>query len=406
MRHFPIRKKFRRRVCYGRHAPDWIGGERGAMAGTACDGSSGEAPAASTGVPAPVGVCEAFRSAKRPILVTHVFPDGDAMGSQLALARAFRSRGAVPRVLVTQPAPFLQEFLDLRGDVEVVLGGRLSDEQREAFDRADGIWVLDTNDPRRLGELEAPVFGTSAPKIVIDHHLTDDLSAFDLAWCDPTSPATGVLIEALLRAEGVAIDREIAEPLFVALATDTGWFRFSNASYEAFEVASRLVRAGVEPDSLHSALFENSSLARTQALGRMLSELEADPTGRIVYSVVRAGELARFGVTTEDVDGFIDSLKAVRGAEILILFVEVSGGSYKVSLRSKGAFDVHRLAHDFGGGGHAKASGFRIEAASLSEFEESRCDAPKDEVSDRHSPIVKRVLAAAQTLLSSEPDLG
>lgn len=319
----------------------------------------------------PPGVCDAFRTTRRPIVATHVYPDGDAIGSQLALARALRRRGAKPRIFVAHPAPLLQEFLDPRGEVEVVLGGRFSADQKTAIAEADCVFVVDTSDPRRLGDLEPAIFAAQAPKVLIDHHLADDLSAFDEAWCVPSCPATGLLVERLLRAEGVEFDRDLAEPLFVALAMDTGWFRFSNSSAAAFETAARLVAAGADPSYLHQALYENSSLGRTQALGQMLSALETDSSGRIIWSVVRQEELENYGITIEDVDGFIDSLKAVRGAEILILFVEVSSGSYKVSLRSKGETDVHRIAVEFGGGGHAKAAGFRISHADESHLQDS-----------------------------------
>lgn len=379
----------------------------------------------------PPGVCDAFRTARRPIVVTHVYPDGDAIGSQLALARALRRRGAKPRIFVAHPAPLLQEFLDPRGEVEVVLGGRFSPDQKTAIAESDCIFVVDTSDPRRLGDLETAIFAAQAPKVLIDHHLADDLSAFDEAWCIPSCPATGLLVERLLRAEGVEFDRDLAEPLFVALAMDTGWFRFSNSSAAAFETGARLVAAGADPAYLHQALYENSSLGRTQALGQMLSALETDSSGRIIWSVVRQAELENYGITIEDVDGFIDSLKAVRGAEILILFVEVSSGSYKVSLRSKGEADVHRIAVEFGGGGHAKAAGFRISQADRiaqandSHLQDSACPAASTrdpsrgrdplEVDDPSGPhpsrdvapsparelsVVERVLEVADSLLS------
>jgi len=180
-------------------------------------------------------------------------------------------------------------------------------------------------------------------------------------WSDPSCPATGLLVLSLLDAMEVGVSREIAEPLFVAVATDTGWFRFSNATPRVFEAASRLVSAGADPASLHRALFENSPLSRSQVLGEVLATLKSESEGRLLYSVVHEAQRRRFGMPVEETDGFIDHLQEVRGAEILILFVEVSSGRYKVSLRSKGRHDVHAVANRFGGGGHAKAAGFRIE---------------------------------------------
>ncbi len=314
-------------------------------------------------------------AARRPVLLTHIYPDGDAIGSQLALARALASQGAEPRILIAHPAPLLQEFMDPEGVVVVA-----SEEHAvEALATSDLCLILDTSDYARLGRLERAARESNVLKYCIDHHLCVDPTAFDALWSDPSCPATGLLVLSLLDTLGIRITAEIAEPLFIAVATDTGWFRFSNATALVFESASRLVSAGADPAYLHRALFENSSLGRTQMLGEMLSSLSSQAGGRLVYSVVRQTQLGRFGIPLEEIDGFIDHLKEVRGAEILILFVEVSSGRYKVSLRSKGRRDVHAMASQFGGGGHAKAAGFRIEGS--------------------HDDVVSRVVSAALEVL-------
>jgi phosphoesterase RecJ-like protein len=308
----------------------------------------------------PGRLIEPLLAARRPFLCTHIYPDGDALGSTVALSRILRARGAAPSILLTHPVPEKLSAADREG-IAAVLDGEPTAAQSALVAAADAIVVLDTSDPDRLGRLEGPVFASAAPKLLIDHHICPDPSIFDVAWSVPESPSTGNLVLRIQEAVGGELDRPTADALFVAIATDTGGFQFSNATPEAFRAAAVLRGAGVDPEALHREIHERSTPERTRALGEVLAGLETALGGRVAYGTFTAADRARHGVPLEELDGFIDALKQVRGAEIVFLIVELSPGRFKVSLRSKGAVDVHPVASRFGGGGHAKAAGCRLE---------------------------------------------
>ena len=322
----------------------------------------------------PPELIDALRGCQRPLLTTHIYPDGDGIGSELALARVLGELGKDVRILNMHPAPEKFDFLDPGGQIEVVepeldIASRLADR--------DLVVILDTSEPDRIGLLKDEVFRAESPKICIDHHLCRHQGSFDVLWSEPTAPSTGNMVLEVVAALGVELDRASADPLFVAVSTDTGWFRFGNASPEAYDAASRLVEAGSVPEELYSRIFETSSLPRMQLLGEVLAGLREAANGRVVYGVLAEEALQRFGVAYEEIDGYIDALKGVGGAEILFLVVELSPGRYKVSLRSKGSRDVHQIAESFGGGGHAKAAGCRIEAPTTQEVVECVLEAAR-----------------------------
>ncbi|MEE8142531.1 MAG: DHH family phosphoesterase [Planctomycetota bacterium] len=309
----------------------------------------------------PQAVLEALRQAKRPLLLTHIYPDGDGIGSQLGLARAFQSRGAEPHIINAHEAPKKLAFLDPDESIQVIPGS-LEPQHQMAIDSADLILILDTSDPERLGHLRDPVLAASAQRIAVDHHLSHSEDAFDMIWSEPDCPATGVMVQRILEEFPVSLTAELATPLLVAIGTDTGWFRFANATPEAFASAARLVAAGANAEELYTNIYETSTPARTRMQGEVMAGLQSHEEGRILYGIIRGDQLRHHGVGYEEIDGIIDTLKAVQGGEILFLVVELSKGRYKVSLRSKGDRDVYQIAAQFGGGGHAKAAGCRLEA--------------------------------------------
>ena len=313
-----------------------------------------------TGYTPPPELIERLQGVERPILLTHIYPDGDAVGSDLGLYRGLKRLGKNPRLLTTHPAPEKFAFLDPEGVVEVVEGDP-TPEVYQAFEDADAIVILDTSDLDRLGRLREPVESVERPRWVIDHHLGHDPASFDLVWAETSSPATGNLVLEVLRSLGVELDPTLTEPLLVALGTDTGWFKFSNASAVAFRAAAAMVEGGAAPEEVYGAVFETSSLRRTQLLGELLAGADTASEGRVAYAILRREMLERRGVGYEETDGFIDSLKGVAGVQIAFLLVELSPGRFKVSLRSKGSVEIHTIAESHGGGGHAKAAGFRIE---------------------------------------------
>jgi phosphoesterase RecJ-like protein len=299
----------------------------------------------------------AFRTllaeAKLYVLVTHVNPDGDAIGSQVGLGRYLQSKGFEVRIVNQDATPEEIKFLEFDGP-----SAESYDPSRHdgLLDAADAIVLVDNSAPDRLGNLESAVRARSAKTFCIDHH---PITA--TPWkgniIDTTAPATAVLIHELVRGEGATPDRASADALYAGLATDTGFFRFSSTSPRAFRVASELLEAGADPTRCYREVYERNSPAYTRLLGRALSGLslaggDAVATVGITRSMIEAS-----GAAGVDISEFTTPLLAVDGVRIAILFRELADGKVKVSLRSKGELDVSRMAAKFGGGGHRNASG-------------------------------------------------
>ena len=308
----------------------------------------------------PEGLLLALRSTRKPLILTHIYPDGDALGSCVAMHRCLAQLGAQPRTILTHEVPEKLKFIDHDGVAEV-FSAEPDASHLYAPENADLIVVLDTSSLERLGHMGQPVEASGVPMVCVDHHLEGDLDCFQEIWCEPGSPATGNLVMDLICALGQELPLNSAESLFVAIATDTGWFRYSNSGSIAYRIAAELVELGVDPEPIFQKIFQSFSLERTQALGDLLANVQCHNDGKILFSLLSKQIRLRRGVNMEDLDGFVDTLGQVAGTEIVFLVVEVGPGRYKVSLRSRGDCSVHPIASRFGGGGHAKASGCRLE---------------------------------------------
>lgn len=308
----------------------------------------------------PDELIQALNDCQNPLILTHIYPDGDALGSAVAVHRLLASLGKSPRTVLTHPVPDKLTFID-HDEVAEVLAENPDLNPESLVEAADLIVVVDTSAPDRLGLMEPAVSSGKAPRICIDHHLEGAVDYFSSIWCEPGSPATGNLIFEVYQRMQVTPDPQTAESLFVALATDTGWFRHSNAGFKAYEYASLMVRLGVKPDPIYNRIFQSFSHERTCSLGDLLSKSSLSHEGKVLHSVFTEEIRSQRGVSMEELDGFVDSLGQVKGTEIVFLVVEVNPMRYKVSLRSHGEISVHSIAMRFGGGGHAKAAGCRLE---------------------------------------------
>jgi bifunctional oligoribonuclease and PAP phosphatase NrnA len=295
---------------------------------------------------------ELVRRHSRFLLMTHVRPDGDGLGSQLALADALRRLGKTARVAVASNFPDRYRFLTPNGAVERFRAP--GDEFRDA----EVVVVMDTGTWNQLGDFGAFLRTLDVPKAVVDHHRTqDDLGG--QRFVDITAEATGRLAYEAICALEVPLTESMARNLFVALAMDTGWFRHDNATAPSFALAERFVAAGAKPTPLFEDLFERSSLARLKLRGRALDRLETQAGGRIAFSWIRFPDYAETGAVPLDTEDLINDPRSIAGVEVALLFIEQRDGSVKVSFRSKRA-DVARLAEQFGGGGHRLASGATV----------------------------------------------
>jgi phosphoesterase RecJ-like protein len=293
------------------------------------------------------------RDANSFVLTTHMRPDCDAIGSELALAHALRAVGKSVRIVNGDPVPPHIAFVDPGNEVEVldrdVSAGELA---------ADVLVVLDTSAWGQLGPMANVVRSTRARKVVIDHHVSeDDLGGMVLK--DAEAEATGRLVLEACDALGVMPTAAMSTALFAAIATDTGWFRFASVKASTFAVIARLVATGANPAAVFAELYERNSLARLLLQGRILSNVESSVGGRLLWSAVTQADFAESGAATTDTEDVINRLLGVSGVEVALLFVELAPLETKVSLRSRSALDVREIAEQFGGGGHRAAAGVR-----------------------------------------------
>jgi bifunctional oligoribonuclease and PAP phosphatase NrnA len=296
---------------------------------------------------------ELVRAHNSFVLTSHMRPDCDAIGSELALTLALRALGKQVQIVNGDPVPPHIAFIDPQNDVSV-LGRDLT-----ASDvKPDVLIVLDTSAWAQLGPMADVVRDTAAKKIVIDHHVSqDDMNA--VTFKDTTAEATGRLVLGAIDALGVAVTPEMATPLFAAIATDTGWFRFNSVTALTYAAIGRLVHSGARPYTIFSALYEQNTLARLHLQGRILSATKTELDGRLIYSSATPQDLAETGAEATDTEDVVNRLLGVAGVEVGLLFLELGPEETKISLRSRTGFDVRKIAEQFGGGGHAAASGVR-----------------------------------------------
>ncbi|HXY53686.1 MAG TPA: bifunctional oligoribonuclease/PAP phosphatase NrnA [Nitrospirota bacterium] len=278
------------------------------------------------------------------LISVHKSPDGDALGSQLALMHALEKLKKSVTAHNLDPAPEIYRFLP--GLAKIKTGG-------PAAGRYDALVVLDS-EPARTG-----LFDGSYPAdtlIDIDHHITNALE-WKLSWLDPEASATGEMIYKLIKGLGVTIDRDIALCLYTAIFTDTGSFRYSNTSPASMRISADLIEAGADPWLVTENVYESYAYRRLKLLGNVLAGLERSEDGRIAWVVISGSLYQLTGSTAEDTENFVNFVRSVKGVEVAVLFRQTAEAQYKISMRSKGRVDLSGLAASLGGGGHKNAAG-------------------------------------------------
>jgi phosphoesterase RecJ-like protein len=285
------------------------------------------------------------------LLTTHVRPDGDGLGSMLALADVLEAPplSKTVRMTVASVLPPRYDFLDPGRRI------RRFEPPGDLYRDADAVIILDTGTWDQLGDLGPFLRSLPLAKVVIDHHLTqDDLGA--LRMVDAAAEATGRLVYEAILALGGPIPASAAHSLFVALAMDTGWFRHNNTTPATFTLAADLVRAGARASEAYECLFEQNTPERLKLMGLVLSRLQVTHGGRVAHTEIHRDDYATTGATPQDSEDLINYTRSLAGVEVGLLFMEQPHGGVKVSFRSR-RVDVARLAERFGGGGHRLASG-------------------------------------------------
>lgn len=282
------------------------------------------------------------------VIAAHISPDGDALGSSIALSMALESLGKKTIVYDKDPVPEFYKFLPGRE--------RFTNSLATLNSQLSTLVLLDCNDAERAG-IEKLQFASSA---VIDHHETArDFG--DIKWIDPKSPATGLMIFYLIKELGVTVTKEIAANLYAAIAIDTGTFRYSNTTPAVLRVSAELIEAGADPSYIAENIYETWTDSRFRLLLKVLNTLEI--YNDIAITKVTLEMFRETGAAIADTETFPGFPRKLRSIKISALFREIENNYYKISLRSKGRdVNVAKIAEMFGGGGHSNAAGYKIHA--------------------------------------------
>jgi phosphoesterase RecJ-like protein len=301
---------------------------------------------------------EILHSNRRFVLSSHVRPDADALGSELGLAAILEALGKEVRIVNPSAIPQTLQFLDPTGRV-FKIGESITPE---AVADTDVHIVVDTSSWNQLQDVGNVFRRSPAKKVVIDHHASsDDLGA--LEFKDIKAEATGVLILEMADALDLTIPPSVATPLFCAVATDTGWFRFGSTRESTMRVAARLIDLGARPDVIYRELYEQYSLGRLRLAGIVLSRVTLDCDGRLAYTWVEAADFAKSGARPVDTEDLVNECLKIAGTQCAFIAVEQLNKTVKISFRSRTGTDVATVAEQFGGGGHKQASGATISGA-------------------------------------------
>lgn len=279
-------------------------------------------------------------------IIAHMSPDGDALGSSLALLWLLQKLGKRAEAVCNDPVPALYAFLPLAGEVRL---------PKDAAGY-ENVIAVDCADKARLGAA-APLFEAAAATYNIDHHPTNDAYAQRNA-IDVNAAATGELIYRLAQSLGVEIEAAFAACLYTALMTDTGNFAYSNTTGETLRIAGDLIDAGADGYELNLRIYRNSSLEKLQLLRQAIGNIRLYAQGQIGFTSLSQEEIAQSGAREEDTEGVVDCVRDIQSVEIAVFLKESDKHTWKISLRSKLRADVGSLSANMGGGGHARAAGY------------------------------------------------
>ncbi|MCL2744714.1 MAG: DHHA1 domain-containing protein [Planctomycetaceae bacterium] len=309
---------------------------------------------------------EIIDSSSTVVLTAHLRPDGDCLGNEMAMYAALTFIGKEVRIVNPQRTPPNLSYIDPANKIKALED--LTAEERQWMDTASLHLVLDTMFWVQLGPM-AEVFRNSNAKCkaVIDHHENgDDIGAEDFVNSDAV--ANGVLVFEAIRALGIPFTKEIADPVFTAIATDTGWFRFAGVDGDTFRIAADLLDVGVVPSEIYRLNYEQESLGKVRLTGRILSNVEVHFDNKVYFTYVLQDDFEKAGALPSDTEDVINTLLRIQDSKMAVLMSELKDGTFKISFRSRCEVDCSKLARQFSGGGHKAAAG----ASSSESFEETK----------------------------------
>lgn len=293
-----------------------------------------------------------INSHQRFLLTSHIRPDCDALGSELGMAGVLRALGKDVRIVNGHPTPPNLAFIDPRQEILVID----KDVRMDELEDVEVLIVLDTSAWAQLGPMGEVVRQTKAMKLVVDHHVgEDDLGA--TLFKNTSAEAAGRLVAEAAEHLGVELTSEISRPLFAAIATDTGWFRFASVDSDTYRLGARLIDAGARPDEIYGSLYEQDKLGRVRLRGLVLTRIETERDGELAYTYIERDDFERTRALPSDTEDLVNLVLAVQGTQVAVIFIGQLSGGYKVSFRSRCHLDCSQVAGGFGGGGHKAAAG-------------------------------------------------
>lgn len=304
----------------------------------------------------PKGIIDTIEKENSFLILTHSTPDGDALGSSLALKIFLEKLNKKVEFYAEKPIPVQYRFLPGINSIK--------DLKTLSIENLDVLILVDCNKINRVSyerEILEKIELFSGKRIVIDHHITDREEEKSLKWVDPQKAATGILIYYLIKNMNVELNEEIAYNLYTALIVDTGNFQFDNTTEEAFLIARELVKAGAKPSYIYEQCFESWGESRFKLFLKMLNNLELLPP--LAVSYISKEDFQETHTTEPDTERFVEFIRILKDINLTALFREIEKDFIKVSLRSKGNIDVSSIAREFGGGGHKNAAGYRIKSS-------------------------------------------
>ena len=302
-------------------------------------------------------VIERLKAAQRVLVIGHIKPDGDDISSVVTLVLILRRLGKVAEGCIAGTIPWFYKDL---ADVSLIKG--VHDLRDFQFDTAV---IVDASELSRIGDAVELLNGRQ-PDITIDHHQTN-VGFGEIDFYDSAYAAAAVIIYEIGK-ELVDYDAQLAEINLLGIATDTGFFKYSNTDYKVFSYAAELVKHGASIQRISSAFLEHRTLNEVKLLYEMFDKLRIEEDGKLAWSYVSAEMLRHTGCTEDDAGGLVGEIRAMYGVEIAVLFIEWPEGDVHISFRSKNYADVSVVALEFGGGGHVRAAGCSCKDVDLEEM--------------------------------------
>jgi len=299
---------------------------------------------------------ELIEKSENVLITAHEKPDGDACGCIVALCEVFRTLGKKTQPLFLSPLPAWYEFVPPERIPVLGRDVQKDDLTEGRLGKFDLIIIVDANSHNQLPGLEKFLQQNEAPILVIDHHVTSD-GLGDVELSDTSAAATGLIVLDLLKHAGWSVTEKMAEALFVATATDTGWFQFRNTDSRVHRACAEFIDAGAKPTHIYDSLYHNFSHARFRLMAAIFDSLELHLDDTYASMHVSLQDFERTGAGYSDTENLINECHRIATVKASALFIELEDGRVRCSLRSRGAIEVDQIAARFGGGGHKMAAG-------------------------------------------------